>query len=167
MTSKPLPILALVVALSGCAATGSNAPPPLSVARPAPIDALPARLSGAGVPPDAAMVVLYRSSAWDGRLNDWRASVAGEWTTLANGERAGFAVAPGTVILSAFTMPSITNLGVGALAGGRPELAFEAQAGMAYFVEMSAASWGGPGLTLMPAEAAIADAVRLRESRRP
>jgi hypothetical protein len=167
MPTKPLLILAVVMALSGCTAMGSKTPPPLSVARPAPIDALPARLSGAGVPPDAAMVVLYRSSAYDGRLNDWRASVAGEWATLANGERAGFAVAPGTVILSAFTMPSITNLGVGAIAGGMPELAFEAQAGMAYFVEMSAASWGGPGFTLMPADAAITDVMRLRESRRP
>ena len=101
------------------------------------------------------------------RLNDWRASVAGEAATLANGERAGFAVAPGTVLVTAMGLPNITNLGVGVLAMNMPQVAFETQAGMASFVEMSSGPGGGPGLTLMPADAALPDAMRLREMRRP
>jgi hypothetical protein len=169
MSRKTLRALAVALSLSGCAHVQFTEQPPPSVSpsEGVPVEVVESVL-GSGAPGGASLIVLYRSSAYEGRLTTFSLRVDGVTDVdMANGTRAVVAVNPGPVTVRAAGLPNIPNLGVGVLLMDRPVLSFTAQPGMAHFIAVSPGVEGGPHLTAARPEAALAEAQRLRSVRAP
>lgn len=109
------------------------------------------------VPPEKALIYVYRTKAFGGSANIYRLSVDGSPVAdLAVGTKYESVVEPGTVRISAATVPNILNFGLNLALQSKPSVDIQLPRGSAVAIEVSSGFSGGPVFTQKTLEQAQA-----------
>lgn len=152
MKTRTLMSAALILALAACAET-------VPTSGTEPIVANAVAMPGVVVPRNKAQIFLFRETAFAGSANAYRISINGQPVgDMAVGTKLTTLVNPGAVTVSAQTVPNILNFGFGLAMMETPSMTLTTRGGATYAIKVSPGFAGGPVLTPVSDQAAIAAA---------
>ena len=168
MFRKMLICLLAGAMLAGCETTGGEGAATLQAPHPVPAQDVADRLIDVELPPDQVLIYLYRPSAIGGSANTYRFTINGvEVADMATGTRFAQIVPPGQTTVQGRSLPNILNLGLAVLMMEKPSIAFDADEGMVYIIEVATGFAGGPQLKYVDADRALAAITKLKPAKAP
>jgi hypothetical protein len=142
-------IVFFLVLLEGCGTTGPTAGDkvPQIVQPPTPANGadITAQLGSVLLPSDKALIYLYRPERYMGSANTYRIAING--TPVADmkiGTRLPYPVSPGQTTLQGRSLANILNIGLSLGLMEKPNVAFDAEQGKVYFIDVKTGFAGGP-----------------------
>ena len=135
-----------LVMLVGCAATtGATALQVVQPPTPAVAADIAVQLDTVQVPADKALIYLYRPKRFVGSANTYKITLNGTPVAeMRTGTRLPYPVPPGYTTLQGSSLPNILNLGLALGMMEKPNIAFDAEAGKVYFIDVKTGFAGGP-----------------------
>lgn len=138
---KPSHVLLVLMLLTGCAST------------PQVTEEISWQQAKAQIPADNVLLYVVRPSSYLGSAQRYKITINGKHAAdIETGKYFPQLVPPGTVRISAETIPSLLNFGLGLAFMGKPELILKAGSGEIVFINVEVAFSGGPKLTVVESE---------------
>lgn len=153
----PSHALLVLMMLTGCAST------------PQVKEEIPWQQVKAQIPADNALLYVVRPSSYVGSAQRYKITINGNHAAdIETGKYFSQLVPSGTVRISAETIPSLLNIGLGLALMGKPEVILKAGSGEIVFINVEVAFSGGPKLTLVESgigERLVEDASKIEAKR--
>lgn len=150
-------VLLVLMMLTGCASA------------PQVTEEIPWQQVKAQIPADNSLLYVVRPSSYVGSGQRYKIAINGNHVAdIETGKYFSQLVPSGTVRISAETIPSLLNFGLGLLLMDKPELTLKAGSGEIIFINVEVAFSGGPKLTVVESgigESLVKDASKIEAMR--